>query len=99
MRNSMEKDKNKRELVQKYELERTLYKSIIKNRNLDSNTRYEYVLKLNKLPRNSSKVRIMNRCIRSGRSKAVLRNFKISRIEIRELVAKGLLQGVTKSSW
>lgn len=55
--------------------------------------------KLNKIPRNSSLVRIKNRCVKTGRSKGNYRLFKISRITFRELAAKGLLPGISKASW
>ncbi len=55
--------------------------------------------KLNKLPRNSSKVRIRNRCSLSGRPRGFHRRFGVSRITLRELALAGKIPGVTKSSW
>ena len=57
------------------------------------------VLKLQKLPRNSSRIRMHNRCGLTGRPHAVYRRFNISRIALRELGSKGRLPGVIKSSW
>ena len=58
-----------------------------------------FITQLNKLPRNSSKVRIKNRCILTGRGRAIYNFCRLSRIKLRELAAQGLLMGVTKSSW
>ena len=51
------------------------------------------------LPRNSSTVRLHNRCLLSGRPKGYMRQFGISRIEFREMASKGLIPGVKKASW
>ncbi len=54
---------------------------------------------LSQLPRNASPVRVVNRCLVSGRRRAFLRRFKVSRLTFRELATSGLIPGVTKSSW
>ena len=54
---------------------------------------------LQKLPKNSSPVRLHNRCNLSGRPKGYMRQFGISRIDFRELALKGLIPGVKKASW
>lgn len=54
---------------------------------------------LQKLPKNSSKVRVRNRCKLTGRPRGYMRNFGISRVTFREMVVFGLIPGVTKSSW
>jgi small subunit ribosomal protein S14 len=54
---------------------------------------------LQKLPRNSSKVRIRNRCSLTGRPRGYMRNFGLSRVTFREMVLFGLIPGLTKSSW
>jgi small subunit ribosomal protein S14 len=56
-------------------------------------------LGLSQLPRNASPVRLTNRCLISGRRRAFLRRFKLSRITFRELATNGMIPGVTKSSW
>ena len=61
--------------------------------------RFEAQLELNKLPRNSSKVRQRNRCKVTGRPRGYYRKFQMSRIALRELAAFGLIPGVKKSSW
>jgi len=54
---------------------------------------------LDKLPRNSSKVRLHNRCKLTGRPKGYMRKFGISRVTFREMASKGKIPGVTKASW
>lgn len=54
---------------------------------------------LTMLPRNASPTRIVNRCLESGRRRAFIRRFKLSRIAFRELASAGMIPGVTKSSW
>jgi small subunit ribosomal protein S14 len=54
---------------------------------------------LQKLPRNSSKVRMRNRCSLTGRPRGYMRDFGISRVTFREMVLFGLIPGLTKSSW
>ncbi len=54
---------------------------------------------LSLLPRNASPVRMSKRCLQSGRKRAYIGRFKLSRIAFRELASHGLIPGVTKSSW
>ena len=56
-------------------------------------------VKLNKLPKNSAKIRIRNRCEVSGRPHGVYRKLKISRIALRDMASSGKIPGITKSSW
>jgi ribosomal protein S14 len=99
MENRNLKDAKRREAFYHVEQKRILYKALLKDRGLSHRIRFEMCLKLNALPRASARVKIQNRCVLTGRAKAVLRKFKISRICMRELVAYGALPGVTKSSW
>lgn len=95
----IERDKKRRKLVAKYETKRLRLKSIVYDTSLPQEIRWNASLQLAKLPRNSSKVRIRNRCVITGRPRGVYRQFKISRIMLRELASSGLLTGVKKSSW
>jgi len=99
MSNLLYRDKKKRNLHLKYETKRLEYKTILNDLSLPKEIRYNIMLLLNRLPRNSSKVRIKNRCILTGRSHSILRICKLSRIKFRELASQGLLTGITKSSW
>ena len=86
-------------LAKKFLKKRESLKKIIKNKKLPLEERFAAQLKLAKIPRNSSKVRIRNRCEISGRPHGVYRKLRISRIALRELAAKGRIPGMTKSSW
>ena len=86
-------------LAKKFHKKRENLKKIIKNKKLPLEERFAAQLKLAKIPRNSSKVRIRNRCEISGRPHGVYRKLKISRIALRDLASKGRIPGMTKSSW
>ena len=86
-------------LSQKYLKKRQELKKIIKNKTLPLDERFKAQLKLSKLPKNSAKERIRNRCEITGRPHGVYRKLKISRIALRELASKGRIPGMTKSSW
>jgi len=86
-------------LVKKFLKKRESLKKIIKNKKLPLEERFTAQLKLAKIPRNSAKVRIRNRCEMTGRPRGVYRKLKISRIALRELASKGIIPGMTKSSW
>lgn len=78
---------------------RALYKSLTQDQTIPQHIRYAFHLQLNSLQKKASSVRMQYICVRSGRTKGVLRQFKMSRICIRELMAMGALAGVLKSSW
>jgi len=86
-------------LAKKFEKRRNNLKKIIKNKKLPLEERFKAHLKLAKLPRNSAKNRIRNRCEITGRPHGVYRKLRISRIALRELASKGKIPGMTKSSW
>ena len=96
---SIEKNLRRIYLVKKFSKKREALKKIVKNRKLTLDERFKAQLKLAKLPRNSSKTRIRNRCEITGRPHGVYRKLKISRIALRELASKGRIPGMTKSSW
>ena len=99
MKNLVKRDQKRRNLFLKNELKRVQLKSLIKNWSIAGSTKDQYVIRLNQINRNSSKIRIKSRCILTGRGKAVYRFCRLSRIRFRELAAQGLLHGVSKSSW
>ena len=86
-------------LVKKYAKKRLALKNIINNKKLPLDERFKAQLKLAKIPRNSAKIRIRNRCEITGRPHGVYRKLKISRIALREMASKGIIPGMTKSSW
>ena len=86
-------------LAEKFAKKRENLKKIIKNKKLPLTERFEAQLKLAKIPRNSSKTRIRNRCEITGRPHGVYRKLRISRIALRDLALNGKIPGMTKSSW
>ena len=76
-----------------------MLKKIIKNKKLPLTERFEAQLKFAKIPRNSARTRIRNRCEITGRPHGVYRKLRISRISLRDLASKGKIPGMTKSSW
>lgn len=86
-------------MVKKFENKRKKLKEIIYNKKLPLEERFEAQQKLSKLPKNSARVRIRNRCEITGRPHGVYRKLKISRIALRELASQGKIPGMVKSSW
>ena len=83
----------------KYHDKRAKLKKMIMNKKTSLQERFQAQLKLSKLPRNSSKIRVRNRCEITGRPHGVYRKLKISRIALRELTLAGKIPGMIKSSW
>ena len=96
---SIQRNLKRIRLVKKFLKKRENLKKIIKNKKLPLKDRFAAQLKLAKIPRNSAKVRIRNRCEITGRPHAVYRKLRISRIALRDLASKGKIPGMTKSSW
>jgi small subunit ribosomal protein S14 len=86
-------------LVKQLASKRDALKAIANDEKLPLEDRFEARLKLAKLPRNSSKVRIRNRCEVTGRPRAYYRKLRMSRIALRELGSNGQIPGLVKSSW
>ena len=96
---SIQRNLKRIKLVKKFLKKRENLKKIIKNKKLPLEERFAAQLKLAKIPRNSSRVRIRNRCEITGRPHGVYRKLKISRIALRDLASEGKIPGMTKSSW
>mgnify|MGYP001386047570 FL=1 len=96
---SIQKNLNRQELVKKFKNKRTKLKSKIMQKDITMEERIKLQNKLNDLPRNSSNIRVRNRCKLTGRTRGVYRKFGLSRIKLRELTMSGSLPGVVKSSW
>ena len=91
---------NKRiKLSDKFFKKRKNLKKIIMDKKLTLEERFKAQQKLSKLPRNSAKIRIRNRCQITGRPHGVYRKLKISRIALRQLGLQGKIPGMVKSSW
>ena len=98
-KSSIENDKKRRRLVQRKKATRDKLKAICMNKELPEDERRAAMFKLSEMPRNSSRVRVRNRCALTGRSRGYYRKFGLSRITLRDLASKGMLPGVTKASW
>ena len=96
---SIQKNLNRRNIVKKFSKKRQSLKKQIMKKDLSIEERFQIQSKLNELPRDSSKIRVRNRCKLTGRTRGVYRKFILSRIKIRELSMSGALPGVVKSSW
>tara|TARA_B100001029_G_C14714759_1_gene261991 strand:+ start:164 stop:469 length:306 start_codon:yes stop_codon:yes gene_type:complete len=96
---SIQKNINRMRMVNKFSKRRNILKNKIMQKDLPIEDRFKIQSKLNDMPRNSSKIRIRNRCQLTGRTRGVYRKFGLSRIKIRELSMTGDLPGVVKSSW
>ena len=97
---SMIARENKRiKMVQKFAKKREDLKKVISDMNISDEERYEARLKLQKLPRDASPVRLQRRCQITGRPHAVYRRFGLSRNKLRELAMNGDVPGLVKSSW
>ena len=96
---SINKNNKRIKLSSKFYLKRKKLKDIIMNKKLTLEERFKAQQKLSKLPRNSAKNRVMNRCQITGRPHGVYRKLKISRIALRQLGLEGKIPGMVKSSW
>lgn len=96
---SIQKNLNRKKLVEKHATRYARLKMISKDRTISHQERYDARKKLARLPRNANPVRVRNRCEITGRPRGYYRDFQMSRIALRELASLGLIPGVTKSSW
>ena len=98
-KSAVEKNNRRRKMVDRFAARRKALKAVVMDRARDPEERFDATLKLAELPRNSSKVRIRNRCMLTGRPRAYYRKFGLSRIALRDLASEGQIPGVVKSSW
>ncbi|MDR3517355.1 MAG: 30S ribosomal protein S14 [Azospirillaceae bacterium] len=96
---SIQKNKHREKLVKQYAGRRARLKAVACDESKTPEEQFHARLKLSELPRNSSPVRIRNRCELSGRPRAFYRKFKLSRIALRDLASTGQIPGMVKSSW
>ena len=96
---TVERNSKRRRMAKSLGNKRKKLKAVIMDRNTNDEDRFAAVMKLAQVPRNSSKVRIRNRCELTGRPRATYRKFKMARNKLRELASKGQIPGMVKSSW
>jgi small subunit ribosomal protein S14 len=93
------RDQNRRKMVKKFAAKRAELTALINNQKLSQEDRYEARLKLQKLPRDSSPVRLRNRCALTGRPRGVYSKFGLGRSKLRDIAMRGEIPGVIKASW
>lgn len=98
-KSSVEKQKRRERTVKLKWNKRQELRNQAKNVNLTEEEREAARVALNKMPRDSSLIRLRNRCQLTGRPRGFLRKFKLSRLTFREMASIGLIPGVTKASW
>ena len=96
---AINKNNSRIKLTDKFYKKRLSLKKIIMDKKLPLEERFKAQQKLSKLPRNSAKTRVRNRCQITGRPHGVYRKLKISRIALRQLGLEGKIPGMVKSSW
>ena len=96
---SINKNNKRIKLSNRYLNKRKKLKKIIMDKKIPLEERFKAQQKLSKMPRNSAKTRVVNRCQITGRPHGVYRKLKISRIAIRKLTLEGKIPGMVKSSW
>ena len=98
-KSAIQKNLNRKTLIDRLSQKRKNFKKILLNKDLSFEERFKIQVKLDSLPRNSSKIRFRNRCFLSGRPRGVYSKFNLSRIAIRDMAGKGQIPGLTKASW
>jgi len=93
------RNQKRRKTVKKFAAKREQLLELINNQKLSPEERYEARLRLQKLPRNASPVRLRNRCAITGRPRGVYRKFGLGRLKLREIAMRGEIPGVIKASW
>jgi small subunit ribosomal protein S14 len=93
------RDLKRRKTVKKFAAKREQLMEIINNQKMNPEDRYEARLKLQKLPRNASPVRLRNRCALTGRPRGVFSKFGLGRSKLRDIAMRGEIPGVIKASW
>lgn len=96
---SINKNERRKAMSKRYAAKYAKLKAIADNESLEDSERWIARLKMAELPRNGNPTRVRNRCELTGRSRAYYRKFRLSRLMLREMANKGLIPGVTKSSW
>ena len=98
-KSAIEKNDRRARMVQLARAKRARLKAEAYDKSRPLEDRFQAILKLAEMPRNSSRVRVRNRCELSGRPRGYYRKFRISRIAMRDLASTGQIPGMTKSSW
>lgn len=98
-KSAVNKDAKRRKMRERHAAKRARLKAVARDRKLPPEERFQAFVKLAELPRNSSPVRVRNRCRLTGRPRGFYRKLRLSRIALRELASTGQIPGMVKSSW
>lgn len=93
------RERKRARIIARHQAKRAELKAIINDRNLPDDERWDAQLKLQKLPRNASPVRLRRRCGKTGRPRGVYRKFGLGRNKLREAAMRGDVPGLVKASW
>jgi small subunit ribosomal protein S14 len=93
------KNNRRKKMAEKGETKRAELRTKLLDENLTEEEFVALQKKLQKMPRDTSRIRVRNRCEVTGRPRGYYRDFQLSRIKLRELAHQGMIPGVTKSSW
>jgi small subunit ribosomal protein S14 len=93
------REQNRRRTVEKFKARRAALLETLRDPRATDEAREEARLRLQKLPRDASPVRLRNRCALTGRPRGVYRKFGVARTKVRDLALKGEVPGVIKASW
>jgi small subunit ribosomal protein S14 len=96
---SINKNERRKLLVKKYAGKYAALKATAGDESLDESERLMARLKMAEIPRNGNPGRVRNRCMITGRPRAYYRKFRLARVMLRQLATRGMIPGVTKSSW
>lgn len=94
-----EREKKREKTVARYAAKREALKAIVADREASDDERWDAQIRLQKLPRNASPVRLQRRCGQTGRPRGVYRKFGLGRNKLREAAMRGDVPGLLKASW
>jgi small subunit ribosomal protein S14 len=98
-KSSINKNEKRKAMVKRYAPKFAALRAIANDKSADENDRLMARLKMSALPRNANPTRVRNRCAVTGRPRAYYRKFGLARVMLRDLAVRGMIPGVTKSSW
>jgi small subunit ribosomal protein S14 len=98
-KSSINKNEKRKAMVKRYAPKFAKLRAIANDKNADDSDRLMARLKMSALPRNANPTRVRNRCAVTGRPRAYYRKFGLARVMLRDLAVRGMIPGVTKSSW
>ncbi len=98
-KSSINKNEKRKAMVKRYAGKFAALRAIANDKNADDSDRLMARLKMSALPRNANPTRVRNRCAVTGRPRAYYRKFGLARVMLRDLAVRGMIPGVTKSSW